>query len=172
MERTSFADMRCSLARALEMIGDWWTPLILRALFLGVNRFDGLAEDLGISRNLLTRRLKALEENRVILRRAYQDRPKRYEYALTEAGRDLVPILLALTAWGDRWAQPEEGAPILFRHKSCGRPFEPRVVCSSCGEPLGLEDIDVLPGPGGAPAPGTKVVARLLAGRRTAKEDD
>jgi DNA-binding HxlR family transcriptional regulator len=165
MERTSFAEMRCSLARALELIGDWWTPLLLRDLFLGVNRFDGLAEDLGISRNLLTRRLKALEENRIVLRRAYQERPKRYEYVLTEAGRDLVPILLALTAWGDRWAQPEEGAPILFRHKACGCQFQPRLVCSACGKGFGAEDVAAAPGPGGAALPGTKLVARLLAGR-------
>ena len=106
--------MRCSLARALEWIGDWWTPLILRDLFLGVKRFDALAEDLGVSRNLLTRRLKGLEENGMILRRAYQERPRRFEYVLTEAGRDLVPILIALTAWGDRWAQPSRARQSCF----------------------------------------------------------
>jgi DNA-binding HxlR family transcriptional regulator len=164
MERTSFAEMRCSLARGLELIGDWWTPLVLRDLFLGVNRFDALAEDLGISRNLLTRRLKALEENGVVVRQAYQDRPPRYEYVLTEAGRDFVPILIALTAWGDRWAQPEQGAPILFQHKSCGCQFQPRLVCSACGKGFGADDIAALPGPGGASLPGTKVVARRLAG--------
>ncbi|WP_374545959.1 winged helix-turn-helix transcriptional regulator [Rhodoblastus sp.] len=164
MERTSFAEMRCSLARALELVGDWWTPLVLRDLFIGVKRFDALAEDLGVSRNLLTRRLKALEDHGVIQRRAYQERPRRYEYGLTEAGRDLVPILIALTAWGDRWAQPEQGAPILFRHKACGCGFQPRIVCSACGKPFGADDVTPMPGPGGAALPGTKVVARLLAG--------
>ncbi len=134
MERTSFADMRCSLARTLEKIGDWWTPLILRDLFLGVARFDALVEDLGLSRNLLTTRLKSLERHGIISRRAYQQKPVRHEYVLTEAGRDLVPILLALTAWGDRWAPPPEGAPLKFRHKGCGEIFEARITCSSCGE--------------------------------------
>ena len=97
MERTSFAEMRCSLARGLELIGDWWTPLIIRDLFLDVRRFDELAEDLGISRNLLTRRLSRLVANGVIERRPYQSRPIRYDYHLTEAGRDLVPAILALT---------------------------------------------------------------------------
>jgi DNA-binding HxlR family transcriptional regulator len=166
MERTSFADMRCSLARALELIGDWWTPLVLRDLFLGVTRFDALTQDLGISRNLLTRRLKALEANGIVGRRAYQERPRRHEYFLTESGRDLVPILIALTAWGDRWAMPEEGAPILFRHNVCGCQFQPRIVCNACGEGFGVDDVTPLPGPGGAPLTGTKVVAQLLGGAK------
>ena len=99
MERTSFAHMRCSLARGLDLIGDWWSPLIVRDLFLDVARFDELIEDLGISRNLLARRLKSLTEKGVVERTAYQRRPTRYEYRLTEAGRDLVPAILALTAW-------------------------------------------------------------------------
>src|SRR5258708_38382526 len=103
MERTSFAQMRCSLARGLDMIGDWWSPLIIRDLFLDVARFDELVEDLGISRNLLTRRLKSLIANGIIERAAYQNRPARYAYRLTEARRDLVPAILALTAGGDRW---------------------------------------------------------------------
>ncbi len=163
MERTSFADMRCSLARALEKIGDWWTPVILRDLFLGVRRFDALAEDLGISRNLLTRRLKALELHGIVERRPYQSKPPRYEYFLSVAGRDLVPVLVALTAWGDRWAQPENGAPLLFRHKACGHVFEPRVSCSACGEAVSAENITALPGPGGAALPGTKIVASVVA---------
>ncbi len=165
MERTSFADMRCSLARALELIGDWWSPLILRDLFIGVRRFDALAQDLGISRNLLTRRLKMLEDKGVIERAAYQQKPPRYEYRLSESGRDLVPALLALTAWGDRWAQPPEGAPMLFQHKSCGCQFQPRIVCSACNKPVSAENVEILAGPGSAPLPGAKIVAALLAGR-------
>src|SRR5262252_4725849 len=89
MERTSFADMRCSLARGLELIGDWWSPLIIRDLFLGVTRFDELVEDLGISRNLLALRLRALTSNGIVERTPYGQRPVRYEYRLSEAGRDL-----------------------------------------------------------------------------------
>ena len=125
MERTSFAQMRCSLARGLDMIGDWWSPLIIRDLFLDVVRFDELVEDLGISRNLLTSRLKALEARGIISRRVYSKKPLRHDYFLSEAGRDLVPILLALTAWGDRWARPKEGSPMLFVHTTCGARFAP-----------------------------------------------
>lgn len=165
MERTSFAEMRCSLARALELIGDWWSPLIIRDLFLEVSRFDELVEDLGISRNLLTRRLNALVAKGIVERSAYQLRPPRYEYRLSEAGRDLVPAILALTAWGDRWARPAQGSPILFVHTACGQRFEPRVTCSACGEPIGADAVKALPGPGGAAKPGTKVVARRLGTR-------
>jgi DNA-binding HxlR family transcriptional regulator len=162
MERTSFAQMRCSLARGLDMIGDWWSPLIIRDLFLNITRFDELVEDLGISRNLLTRRLKSLIANGIVERSAYQRRPIRYAYRLTEAGRDLVPAILALTAWGDRWARPREGSPILFVHKSCGHLFEPRITCSACGDVISAEMVKPIPGPGGAARPGTMLVARRL----------
>ncbi len=154
--------MHCSLARGLEMIGDWWSPLILRDLFLNVTRFDDLIEDLGISRNLLTSRLNALIDKGVIEREAYQRHPPRYEYRLTEAGRDLVPAILALTAWGDRWARPKQGSPILFVHKACGHQFQPQVTCSECGELIKAETVAAVPGPGGAARPGTRVLARRL----------
>lgn len=162
MHRTSFAEMRCSLARGLELIGDWWSPLILRDLFLGLTRFDELVEDLGISRNLLTDRLKHLVAQGVVVRTPYATKPQRHEYHLSEKGRDLVPVILALTAWGDRWAGPQEGSPILFRHRSCGNQFEPRIVCSVCGEPVLAQDVIALPGPGGAAAPGTRLAALKL----------
>jgi DNA-binding HxlR family transcriptional regulator len=162
MERTSFAKMRCSLARGLDLIGDWWSPLIIRDLFLDVTRFDELVEDLGISRNLLTRRLKSLVEKGIIEQRIYQRHPTRHDYRLTEAGRDLVPAILALTAWGDRWARPKEGSPILFIHKTCGHQFQARVTCSACGEAVLADAVRVRPGPGGAAKPGTKVVAKRL----------
>jgi DNA-binding HxlR family transcriptional regulator len=110
VRQTSFAQMQCSLARGLELIGDWWTPLIIRDLQLGVDRFDALAEDLGISRNLLAGRLAHLVEHGIVARRQYQQHPPRDRYVLTEAGQALVPILMALTAWGDRWATPRGGA--------------------------------------------------------------
>jgi DNA-binding HxlR family transcriptional regulator len=162
MERTSFAEMRCSLARALEFIGDWWSPLIIRDLFLGVSRFDDLIEDLGISRNLLTRRLNALVADGIVDKKAYQQRPRRYEYRLTEAGGDLVPVLLALTEWGDRWVGPKQGRPILFEHAGCGRRFTPKIVCSECGETIRSGDVKAIAGPGGAATVGTKLVARRL----------
>jgi DNA-binding HxlR family transcriptional regulator len=154
--------MHCSLARGLELIGDWWSPLIIRDLFLGVVRFDELVEDLGISRNLLTSRLASLVTNGVVEREAYQHRPTRYEYRLTEAGRDLMPAILALTAWGDRWARPKKGSPILFVHRVCGHRFEPQVVCSECGEVIDIDTVAATPGPGGAAKAGTRILARRL----------
>ena len=169
MRRTSFASMQCSLARSLEVIGDWWTPLIIRSLFLGVTRFDDLIEDLGVSRNLLTSRLKALVEHGLIERRRYQDHPPRHDHVLTKAGRELVPPLIALTAWGDRWATPRGGSPLLFEHRGCGHQFVPQLRCSHCGEAVGPDDVIARPGPGGRAVRGTRVVARRLleAARRT-----
>ncbi|MFT4095783.1 MAG: helix-turn-helix domain-containing protein [Rhodoblastus sp.] len=167
MERTSFADMPCSLARSLEAIGDWWSPLILRDLYLGVRRFDEIVEDIGISRNLLTRRLAALEKAGVVRRERYGERPARYEYRLAEAGLELVPILMALTAWGDRWKAPRKGAPLEFVHRDCGHTFRPRVVCSECAGEVSHDNVIPVPGPGARVARGAKVVARKLAAARS-----
>src|SRR3954463_9862191 len=109
MRNTSFASMHCSLAQSLELIGDWWTPLVLRDLYLGLDRFDQLVTDLGISRNLLTDRLDTLMTARLVTRTPYQQNPARYAYELPEPGRELIPVLIALTAWGDRWATPPAG---------------------------------------------------------------
>jgi len=158
--------MACSMARSLELIGDWWTPLIIRDLHLGVDRFDALAENLGISRNLLAARLAHLVENGIVARQRYQDHPPRDRYLLTEAGQDLVLVLLALTAWGDRWATPQGGPPLVFRHRPCGHTFTPTVSCSACGEPLARGEVEALPGPGARTTAGTAVLAQVLAGGR------
>jgi DNA-binding HxlR family transcriptional regulator len=151
---------------ALDLMGDWWSPLIVRDLFLEVTRFDELVADLGISRNLLTRRLKSLVESGIVERKIYQLRPTRYEYRLTPAGRDLVPAILALTAWGERWARPKEGSPMVFAHKTCGHLFEPRVTCSECGELITADTVIAIPGPGGAAKAGTKIVATKILAKR------
>ena len=163
MKKVSFADMHCSLARTLDIMGDWWTPLIVRDVHLGITRFAELAEDLGISRNLLTQRLAHLLDKGILHKTAYQERPARYDYHLTEKGKELVPPILALMAWGDRWAAPEAGPPLRIRHRTCGKRLEPVVVCSSCGEPVLAEDIVALPGPGGATAPGTMLIGKFLS---------
>ncbi|PWR22491.1 winged helix-turn-helix transcriptional regulator [Zavarzinia aquatilis] len=165
MQRTSFARMHCSLARGLDVIGDGWTLLILRDLFLGLERFDDLVANLGISRNLLTRRLTLLLDNGIIERVAYARRPLRHAYSLSPAGADLVPAILALTAWGERWARPAEGSPMIFVHETCGQPFEASVCCSACGRTIEAGAVRVLPGPGGAAKPGTMVLARRLLQR-------
>jgi len=162
MRNTSFASMHCSLAQSLELIGDWWTPLVLRDLYLGLNRFDQFVTDLGISRNLLTDRLATLVDGGLVRRTPYQQNPVRYSYELTEAGRELVPILMALTAWGDRWATPPAGQPIRFTHSTCGKVTTPTVSCSECGEPLDMSHVEPSPGPGGRTAPGTALIAEVL----------
>jgi DNA-binding HxlR family transcriptional regulator len=163
MRQTSFAEMQCSLARTLEVVGDWWSPLVLRDLYLGVDRFDDLVSDLGISRNLLTSRLDKLVTGGVVRRERYQERPPRDRYLLTGAGRELVPILLTLMSWGDRWATPDGGPPLGVRHRTCGHVCTPRVTCSECGEPLRAEDLAPVPGPGGRPGPGTMLIAQRLS---------
>src|ERR1700712_4969236 len=146
MRQTSFSGMSCSMARSLEVIGDWWTPLIVRDLYLGLSRFDELANDLEISRNLLSTRLNALVEDGIVERRRYQEHPPRDEYAPTAAGVDLLPVLMGLTPWGGRGGAPAQGPPVRFRHHDCGQEFTPEVHCSECSQPIALDTVDVLPG--------------------------
>jgi DNA-binding HxlR family transcriptional regulator len=162
MRRTSFADMQCSIARTLDRIGDWWTLLILRDIAVGLHRFDELVEDLGISRNLLTRRLSHLVDHGIVTREPYSRRPLRHRYVLTEAGWDLVPIGAAIAAWGDRWATPEGGPPVRFVHTTCGEPFTPQVSCSACGEAIDPHQVAYRAGPGGRAGPGTQLIGTLL----------
>src|SRR5437667_2664798 len=127
--------MHCSVAQCLEVVGDWWTMLIVRDAFLGVTRFDALQERLGISRNILNQRLTHLVEHGLLEKRLYTDRPPRYEYRLTAKGRDLWPVLTAMRQWGDRHAAAD-GPPLQIIHKSCGNVAEAVMTCSACGQPL------------------------------------
>ena len=111
VERKSFADMHCSVAQCLEVVGEWWSMLILRDVFLGVTRFDDFQERLGISRNILNQRLNHLVETGVLEKVRYSDHPPRYDYRLTDKGRDLWPVLTAMRQWGDRYAAPD-GPPL------------------------------------------------------------
>lgn len=162
MRQTSFQDMHCSIARALDVVGDWWSPLIIRDLYLGVNRFDDLVEDLGISRNLLTSRLQSLIAGGIVTKEAYQERPRRFEYVLTPAGVEVVPVFLALMAWGDKWLPTADGPPMILTDAESGEPFTPIVTDPADGRPLDAARVRVLPGPGASVAPGTAVVARRL----------
>ncbi len=147
MERKSFADMACSVAQCLEVVGEWWSLLIVRDAFLGVTRFDDFRKRLGISRNILNQRLSALVEADVLSKEPYSEHPPRYDYRLTAKGRDLWPVLTTMRQWGDRYAAPE-GPPLIVRHKGCGNVAEAVLVCSSCGEPLQVRDVRAEPGPG------------------------
>ena len=147
MERKSFADMHCSVAQCLEVMGEWWTMLIVRDAFLGVRRFDQFQERLGISRNILNQRLKSLLDHGVLEKVQYNDHPPRYEYKLTAKGRDLWPVVTAMRQWGDKYAAPH-GAPLRITHKTCGMVTEAVLTCSRCGERLGPGDVRAARGPG------------------------
>lgn len=140
----------CSLARTLAVIGDKWTLLVLRDCFLGVRRFDEFERRLGVTRHLLAGRLKKLVEHGVLTKVAYQQRPLREEYRLTEKGLDLHPAMLALVSWGDRHMADERGAPVLHVHKGCGKVMHSVTVCSECGETVGARDVRVEAGAGWA----------------------
>lgn len=145
---------QCSVARTVAVIGDRWSLLILRDCFLRVRRFDDFQARLGITRHLLSDRLKKFVRHGVLRRVPYQDRPKRYDYILTQKGLDLHPVVMAIVHWGDVHMADERGRPVLHRHRPCGQLFDPVMTCSECGEPLIARDIAVEPGPGAAPASG------------------
>lgn len=138
----------CSVARTVSVIGDRWTLLILRDCFLRVRRFEEFQSRLGITRHLLADRLRKLTKAGVLKKVAYQDRPQRFEYRLTEKGLDLYPMLMAIVHWGDTHMAGRRGRPMLHRHKACGRDFDPVLVCSECGEPLDARGVHVHAGPG------------------------
>jgi DNA-binding HxlR family transcriptional regulator len=168
MRQTSFEDFHCSLARALEAVGDWWSPLILRDLAIGLRRFDELIEDLGLSRNLLTDRLTTMIEHGIVDRQPIEDHATRVEYVLTESGFELVNVLMALTAWGDRWRTPKFGPPIEFHHQ--GHQCLPVVTCATCQKPVDSSSITFRAGPGGRIAPGTKLVGTRMESRTRASK--
>ncbi len=147
MQRTSFETMNCSVAQSLEVIGEWWSMLIVRDAFLGVRRFDDFQSRLGISRNILTTRLTSLVDAGVLQKVPYQERPVRHEYRLTEKGHDLWPMLTAMREWGDKWAAPA-GAPLEIVHDACGEVMVVDHSCHSCGEQVDHRAVHARPGPG------------------------
>jgi DNA-binding HxlR family transcriptional regulator len=147
MRRTSLSELHCSVARTVDIFGEWWTPLIVRDAFYGRTRFEDFQRSLGLARNVLTTRLDRLVETGIMERRRYQERPPRDEYVLTEKGRDLFPVIAALLTWGDRWTAGEAGPPLLLVH-SCGEAGHLRATCDRCGEPMTLDTITPMPGPG------------------------
>jgi DNA-binding HxlR family transcriptional regulator len=147
VQRTSFQDVRCSVAQCLDVVGEWWSLLIVRDAFLGVGRFDDFQVRLGISRNILTQRLNHLVEEGVLRRVPYQDHPPRFEYRLTDKGRDLWHVITAMRQWGDRWAAPD-GPPLKIRHPKCGHVVKVVPTCSHCGEALDARAVTGIPGPG------------------------
>jgi DNA-binding HxlR family transcriptional regulator len=146
MKWEDLADQPCSVARATAVIGDRWTLMILRDCFLGVRRFEAFQERLGISRTVIAERLKLLTDEGVLKKVAYQDRPVRHEYRLTEKGLDLYPVILAIVGWGDRHYDDGRGPPIIRRHKACGCDFQPVMTCSECGEAVEARTVEARAG--------------------------
>jgi DNA-binding HxlR family transcriptional regulator len=149
VKKASFADMECSVARSLEIVGEWWTLLIIRDAFLGVTRFDDFARRLGIARNVLTARLETLVDADVLTKVPYEEGSRaRYDYRLTDKGRALWPVLTTLRQWGDEWVVGEGKAPVLLEHRGCDHVTTPNLSCDHCGEVLGPRDVRAIPGPG------------------------
>ena len=162
MRRTSFANWPCSVARTVDLLGDWWTPLVLRDAFYGIRRFDDFQQELGIARTTLAERLRRLVDVGLLEKQVYETQPVRYEYLLTEAGRDFYGVILAMTAWGDKWLADDVGVPVTTHHETCGHDTHAEVVCARCKEPLAWEDVTPQPGPGYPP----KLLSRPAVRRR------
>ncbi|WP_342455166.1 winged helix-turn-helix transcriptional regulator [Rhodococcus qingshengii] len=132
----------------MSLVGDGWTLLVLRELFYGESRFDGLVTTLGIARSTLTERLRTLTDNGIVARVAYQQDPIRHDYQLTEKGQDLFGVIAAINTWGNRWMSDARGIPIVLHHKTCDHDFDAAIVCRACRQEIRREDITVRVGPG------------------------
>lgn len=166
MMRTKLSDVHCSIARTMEVLHDAWTALILRDVFAGITRFDQLQKDLDLSRKTLAERLERLVAEGVLDRRAYSERPPRYDYVPTTKGVELFKVITAVMAWGDRWTAGPEGPPARIRHRLCGHLVQARVVCDHCGETLQWHDCSPEAGPGGRTGHGTRLLGTVLAGAK------
>lgn len=142
MRRNSFADMPCPVARALDVVGDSWTLLVVRELLAGATRFDEVVEVLGIPRTTLTNRLAGLTAAGIVERRRYQDTPPRHDYVLTDKGRGLSGVVVALLQWGEEWGEwPPEGSPVELRDRVTGAPLWFDQIDRATGRRI--EEIDV-----------------------------
>jgi len=147
MDRKSFARVECPIARATDEVGDAWSLLILRSAFLGVRSFQGFEQRLGAPASTLTRKLAQLCDRGLLRRVRYRERPPRDEYLLSAKGRDLLPVLLALAAWGNRWLAPS-GAPLLLVDSQTGETVEPVMVDARTERRLTLGGVAIAAGPG------------------------
>ena len=148
MQRASFEDMNCSIARSLEVIGEWWTLLILRDAFFGITRFDDFQARLGIARNILTKRLDTLIDHGVLEPRCYDEARGRNDYVLTDKGRALWPVMVTIREWGNEWIFGRDHEPLGLQHRDCGEVTQPEMVCDKCGEKLHERSFRNIPGPG------------------------
>src|SRR6201997_4716931 len=165
MQRKNFAQLQCPVARSLERVGEWWSILILRDAVYGLKRFDEFQKSLDIAPNMLTRRLNALVKGGMLKRQRYSDKPPRYEYVLTDRGRDFRPVLLALLAWGNKHFAPE-GASVLLVDAKTGSAVDPMLVDPATGRPINTRDYALIAGP----AAGERTRRRYAAARPLADE--
>lgn len=140
--------INCSVAQALDLIGESWTILILREAFFGSRRFEDFQKHLGIARNILTVRLNKLCDNGILERKPVKEGAKRHEYRLTPMGRDLYPTLIALTQWGDRWLKADQGAPVKFVERATGEEIADVSIVNRDGRQLDARELALIPGPG------------------------
>lgn len=144
MQRTRFNRAECPIARSVDLIGDWWTPIIMREAFLGRRRFDDFQSSLSLSRGILAKRLARLVDEGLLAKRRYEERPPRYEYVLTDKGRDFYPVLAAMWRWGSDWLwQKGSRSPFELYDKDTRRPIRPRVVDENTGEPVDVRKVRV-----------------------------
>lgn len=129
------------LDRAFQVLGDRWTSHVIASAFMGRRRFGDLQSALGIAPNILSDRLSRLVDLGVLCKTLYQDKPQRWEYRLTDQGRDLYPLIAELNRWGDRWLDGGKGPPLITYHRPCGQPLKAKITCDQCGEPAGLDSI-------------------------------
>ncbi|MAA65473.1 MAG: transcriptional regulator [Alteromonadaceae bacterium] len=143
MARKRFDDSNCSVARALNEVGDWWSLLIVLHAMYGTRRFVDFQKELGIARNILCDRLARLVENDVLRKEEVGEHGSRQEYRLTDKGRELFPVVIALRQWGDKWNPAPNGAPLNLRDRETGQPIEPMAVRSADGKPLTVREVFV-----------------------------
>ncbi len=150
VERFRYSSENCSIRRTLDIVGERWTLLVLREAFYGVRRFEDFVRALGSPRDVLSRRLRTLVAEGILERRPYQDpgARARTEYRLTEKGRELLPVLVALMQWGDRWTADIEGPAVQPIHSGCGQPVGVALTCAAGHGPLTAREVAVQPGPG------------------------
>lgn len=150
-KRARVANKECSMARAMEVVGDRWSILLLREAYYGVKRFDQFEYYVGVAPNILSNRLKKFVDVGIMERVPLAEHGGRYEYLLTDKGRSFFPAYLALKKWGDDWLAKPEGPQVVFRHRESGRPIEYPVLQAPGGKPLQLEDVEVIAGSGAVP---------------------
>jgi DNA-binding HxlR family transcriptional regulator len=150
LERDGFSAANCSVARTLAVVGEKWTLLVLREAFYGVRRFDDMQRHLGCARNVLAARLQTLVDHGVLTRAPYKEpgSRERYEYRLTDSGRELLVAVVALMQWGDAHLAEPEGPPVVVTHANCGAPVQAALSCADGHHGLTTRDTAPVPGPG------------------------